>query len=619
MKAPEEPAPDLVGGVVVRVVHHRARRLGHELVGERLPGRDRLLGHERHAVHEEVVEVDAVEVDPGRLLQVVLEGNPDRVALGDPDRRPRPLGVVAEGLDGRHHLVDPPLHLVDGQLEDLDVAVEGRRERGDEVVEQELRHLGERRRLRELGVVVCDAEDVGELVEHLFRVDRRERRREVAQVAADDVAGLDVVLAPARRDLPDRLGGRRRRRRGRRHPRHLGRGGGRAGGRRRRRRGRRGLRGGIRPGGGRSGRARRHGDRDEAAAGQGGPAEEPAAGERGVEPAGLGRLDGRRSRRGALRRRRVHGAGWYEVRPLPGVTFGPSAAGRPAGCTHMRIWPGRVRRDPGPATLGGDDPGVPSVARPRGPPRWAREPRGVGDRARPAAPSPRPRPRGARRVVRGAGDPRRGDPRARHGDRRRLGVAGPATRSRSPVRGRDGASPARPVRARSRGRRRNGRDGLARRPDGARRRRRARRRACTRGGPRPRGGRPLGGPAGGPRRGDPGDDRGARRRPRAAGHRRPRADPDRCPLRGPRHPGRERSDRAVRDERDQPPGPGADRCPAPGPRDPRPHHSREPDDPARGPHGRPAGRRLPAEPPRDALRSSASRSSSGAGRSATST
>ena len=36
MKAPEQPAADLVGGVVVGVVHHRARRLGHELVGERL-------------------------------------------------------------------------------------------------------------------------------------------------------------------------------------------------------------------------------------------------------------------------------------------------------------------------------------------------------------------------------------------------------------------------------------------------------------------------------------------------------------------------------------------------------------------------------------------------------
>ena len=60
----EQAAPDLVGGVVVRVVHVRAGRSGDELVGERLAGLDRLLGHVRHAVHG-VGQLLAVEVDAG--------------------------------------------------------------------------------------------------------------------------------------------------------------------------------------------------------------------------------------------------------------------------------------------------------------------------------------------------------------------------------------------------------------------------------------------------------------------------------------------------------------------------------------------------------------------------
>ena len=92
----QQAAPHLVGRVVVRVVHQRARVGRHEVVGVLLARDDRQLGHERDAVLEEVVELDAVEVDAGRLLQVVLEDRADLVALGDADRGAGPLLVVAE-------------------------------------------------------------------------------------------------------------------------------------------------------------------------------------------------------------------------------------------------------------------------------------------------------------------------------------------------------------------------------------------------------------------------------------------------------------------------------------------------------------------------------------------
>ena len=56
----------------------------------------------------------------GRLLEVVREDGLDLVALVDPDRRARPLLVVAEGRDRRLHLVDLLADLVDRQVEDLD-------------------------------------------------------------------------------------------------------------------------------------------------------------------------------------------------------------------------------------------------------------------------------------------------------------------------------------------------------------------------------------------------------------------------------------------------------------------------------------------------------------------
>ena len=80
----QQAAPDLVGGVVVRVVHVRAARLGDELVGEAAARRDRVLGDVRHAVHR-VRQALPVEVDPGRLGHAVGERRADLVALGHVD------------------------------------------------------------------------------------------------------------------------------------------------------------------------------------------------------------------------------------------------------------------------------------------------------------------------------------------------------------------------------------------------------------------------------------------------------------------------------------------------------------------------------------------------------
>ena len=63
----EQATPDLVGGVVVRVVHVRAGASGDELVGELTAGLDRLLGDVRDAVHR-VRQPLAVEVDAGGLV-----------------------------------------------------------------------------------------------------------------------------------------------------------------------------------------------------------------------------------------------------------------------------------------------------------------------------------------------------------------------------------------------------------------------------------------------------------------------------------------------------------------------------------------------------------------------
>jgi hypothetical protein len=102
--------------------------------------------------------------------------------MDHPEDRPRPHLVVAEGRDRRHDRVDLPVDLVDGQVEDLRIAVEGRLE---QLVA--LGHLGE------LGVV-------GRLPERLIEErPESERSREVADEAADLLLRPQVVIAPAGR------------------------------------------------------------------------------------------------------------------------------------------------------------------------------------------------------------------------------------------------------------------------------------------------------------------------------------------------------------------------------------------------------------------------------------
>ena len=133
-------------------------------------------------------------------MQVVGEDGADLVALVDADGGAGPLAVVAERGQRRHLLVDVLLDLIDGQVEDLDVAVHGRLEGLEQVVEHQLRHLHEGRLHAQLGVAVGGAQDVGQLGEGGVAVDGLEGRREVADVASYDVAGVDVVLRPAGRD-----------------------------------------------------------------------------------------------------------------------------------------------------------------------------------------------------------------------------------------------------------------------------------------------------------------------------------------------------------------------------------------------------------------------------------
>jgi hypothetical protein len=114
----EQPSSHLVRRVVVGVVHVRAGRPDRELVGERVAGLDRVLRHVGDAVHR-VREPLAMEVDAGRLVEVVLEDRPDAITLDDLDPRRRPRPVVTERVDRWLHRVDLVLDLVDRQLEDL--------------------------------------------------------------------------------------------------------------------------------------------------------------------------------------------------------------------------------------------------------------------------------------------------------------------------------------------------------------------------------------------------------------------------------------------------------------------------------------------------------------------
>ena len=95
----QEATPGLVACVVVGVVHQRAVRRGRELIRVGLARRNRLLGDERDAVLEEVLERDAMEMDTGRLLEVVREDRLDLVALRHAQLGAGPDLVVAERLE----------------------------------------------------------------------------------------------------------------------------------------------------------------------------------------------------------------------------------------------------------------------------------------------------------------------------------------------------------------------------------------------------------------------------------------------------------------------------------------------------------------------------------------
>ena len=77
--------------------------------------------------------------------RLLVKIDADLRALGDPDRGPRGLPVVAEGGHRRLELVDRLLDLVDGDPEHGPLAVGRRGERIEHVVEDQLRHLHERR------------------------------------------------------------------------------------------------------------------------------------------------------------------------------------------------------------------------------------------------------------------------------------------------------------------------------------------------------------------------------------------------------------------------------------------------------------------------------------------
>ena len=283
MKAPEQAAPDLVGRVVVRVVHVRPGRARHELVGEARARLDRLLGDVRHAVHR-VRQLLAVEMDAGRLVHVVLERRADRVALDDRQSRTRPRPVESEGLDGVLLRIDAVVHLLDRELEDLHAVHDRRFER-----------------------LVAVALDLGGLAAE-EPVDGSLRRRVVVDRCTRWRRGR-------------RRGGLMRRVVGGRDRGRL------AGGRRRRRRGGRGRRP-VDPAGRRSGRGWRAGGDgrgDETSAGQGAGAQQAAAGHRAVERKGGAR--GGRFGCGL----HIHGLSIRLVRAGVHMPVGPFVVGHEAG------------------------------------------------------------------------------------------------------------------------------------------------------------------------------------------------------------------------------------------------------------------------------------------------
>ena len=89
--------PDLLEAALMRVVPVGAGIGDVELVDEGLAGRDRRLGQVRHAVHG-VRHPHAVPMDGRLLLELVLDGDAQTLALPNPDLRARDRAVV--GPDG---------------------------------------------------------------------------------------------------------------------------------------------------------------------------------------------------------------------------------------------------------------------------------------------------------------------------------------------------------------------------------------------------------------------------------------------------------------------------------------------------------------------------------------
>src|SRR5207253_7643125 len=99
----QEPVVELLGGVVVRVVHAHADRGRGEFVGVRLAGLDRRLGDAGNPVHAVGHTPDPVEVDRGRLREPVGDHEADVVTDVDVDGR---AGIGA--------VVQPRLHRLGG-------------------------------------------------------------------------------------------------------------------------------------------------------------------------------------------------------------------------------------------------------------------------------------------------------------------------------------------------------------------------------------------------------------------------------------------------------------------------------------------------------------------------
>src|SRR4051812_5061538 len=89
----EKPETDLLRGVVMRVVHVRARVRYRELVGVRLSRLDRGLCDEGHPIYI-VRRLEAVEVDRRRFAELVPEHDANAISFTHPNLWAGHLSVV---------------------------------------------------------------------------------------------------------------------------------------------------------------------------------------------------------------------------------------------------------------------------------------------------------------------------------------------------------------------------------------------------------------------------------------------------------------------------------------------------------------------------------------------